>query len=212
LDYLLFSVIVLAVLALCLLLIRLPGQARLAGRPEELAERTRRRHQARKEAAARDQLPHQKFVLRRELKNVPTPWGWPGSDVRHGMGAGSAAGGQDFAGPSGTLQRWIERLRTEKRTVEDSDYQSRKDAALRTMLEDRYGRTPKPGEVVYQKVKPPRLADPTRPYDQLDNFPSGRTDSIVSGLDRQPERQTVEQVTNRARKAAIGEIRTPWGW
>ena len=31
------------------------------------------------------------------------------------------------------------------------------------------------------------LRDPSLPHDQMDNFPSGKADQIVSGLDRQPD-------------------------
>ena len=158
------------------------------------------------EAAGQPSLPHHQTIIKRELKHVPTPWGWPGSDVRQG-GLGDRSGG------NGSLQAWIDHLVSEKRTVDDDLYQSRKDASLRALLEDRYGRPAKPGEVEYRRVKPPLLRDPGRPYDQEDNFPSGRTGQILDGLSRQPGKPSPAQSAPGMRKAGgLKDVKTPWGW
>ena len=211
-----YSVIGLAVLALCLVLASLPGQTRLAGRPEELADRTRERRQRekQKDAGQADRLPQHKMVIQRELKQVPTPWGWPGSANRPADGESNAKLPAGARVSSGVLQRWIDHLMAEKRTVEDQEYRESRHAALRSMIEDRFGRSlPQPQEMAYRKVQPPKLMDPQRPHDQMDNFPSGKAERIVSGLKRQPNatRQAESALVAR-RKARLGDIKTPWGW
>jgi hypothetical protein len=70
-------------------------------------------------------------------------------------------------------------------------------------------------EMPFQKVRPPLLRDPSLPHDQMDNFPSGKTDSIISGLAPPPDTRIRKRqpaaIANR-KPAQLGEIRTPWGW
>ena len=204
-DYLVFSLIVLAVLAVFVYLIRLPGEVRLTGRPTELAERAQKRRKQHDTDRSHDApIPVRKGVLRRELKKVPTPWGWPGSDAR----PGHRSNGHGIA-----LKEWMEHLVAEKRTVDDEDYRQMKREALRSMVEDRFGHAARPGEMPYRKVKPPRLQDPNRPPDQMDNFPSGRTDAIVKGLSRTPGKPRIGELENGHRKtASLDRIKKPWGW
>lgn len=203
-DYLFYSLIALAVLAICLLIARMPGRARLAGRPEDLAER-QQKHRAQQDLrSALDELPRNRAVLQRDLRKVPTPWGWPGSDLRHGP---------ETPGASGSLRDWIGHLVAEKRTVEDDEYRLHNSEALRFMMEDRFGQAAQPSRMKYRKVKPPRLADPSRPYDQMDNFPSGRTDAIVSKLSKQPREAAADPSDTPVRKAVgLENIKKPWGW
>jgi len=202
--YLVFSLIMLAVLAVVLYLIRLPGEVRLTGRRTELAERAQERRKQQEAHSPVLPMPARKAVLQRELKKVPIPWGWPGSEARNGRGSN---------GNGISLKEWIEHLVAEKRTVDDEAYRELKREALRSMVEDRFGHAAKPGEMPYRKVKPPRLQDPDRPPDQMDNFPSGRTDAIVRKLSRQPGVPRVDRSGNGRRKAAgLDQIKKPWGW
>jgi len=216
-EHLLFySLIGLGVLAICLVLARVPGRARLTTKHEELAARAReRQHRAVSGAAGHaDQLARNKTVIQRELKQVPTPWGWPGSELRREASESTGLNGTGGRSNSGALKQWVDHLISEKRTVEDGEYRVHRQAALRAMVEDRFGRSNQATEVRYQKVKPPMLQDPERPYDQIDNFPSGRTDAIVSGLSRQPGGRPMAGNTRTpvGKTAALGSIRKPWGW
>jgi hypothetical protein len=203
-DYLAFSLIVLAVLAAVLYLIRLPGEVRLTRRQADLAQRAQERRKQQEARSPEATIPFRKSVLQRELKKVPTPWGWPGSDARHGRGS---------SGHGISLKEWIEHLVAQKRTVDDEDYRQLKREALRSMVEDRFGHAAKPGEMTYRKVKPPRLQDPGRPPDQMDNFPSGRTDAIVKGLSSQPGRPRIGRYgEGRSKTAGLDRIKKPWGW
>jgi hypothetical protein len=204
-DYLFHILIALAVLALCILLVQERSRARLADRQMELAAKNRKRRirQEAEAANSADRLPNQKAVTKRELKKVPTPWGWAGSSAQW-----SALGGH----PTSLRQR-IERLRAEKRTVEDEEYRRRNSDALRSMVEDRYGHAPHPTKIKYSKVKPPRLRDPDLPHDQMDNFPSGRTGAIVGKLSQQPGGSQLGNSLGRRRKVAgLENIKKPWGW
>ena len=83
---------------------------------------------------------------------------------------------------------------------------------IRALLEDRYGRAVKPSEMTFRKVKPPLLRDPSLPYDQMDNFPSGKADEIASGLDRQPDGPRGDREVRLKKTGSLKEIKTPWGW
>jgi hypothetical protein len=211
-GYLHYALIILALVALYLYVVRIPGERRLARRPTDLADRARshrRREQQKlaqqKGSAAKPAPSPYDRIIKRELKNVPTPWGWPGSDVRSG-GLRNPQNGNNRLLPA-----WFGRQVSEKRAVDDSEYRLREAASLRALLEDRFGRAAKPEEVEFRKVKPPLLRDPGRPYDQEDNFPSGRTDQIVATLKRQPGTPALRGPV-ASKVVGLKEVRTPWGW
>lgn len=212
-EYLYYVLLILVLLAGCLFALRIPGRSRLAGRPEDLAERTnqRREREQQKQRAKGADVAHRHAVLERELKHVPTPWGWPGSDLHGGKSDLADHGYGEIAHP-GVLRRWVDHLVTEKRTIQDEDYVQRREASLKALLEDRYGRRIKPSEMTYRKVKPPRLLDPSLPHDQMDNFPSGKTDQIVSGLKKQPDKSEDRREKPLRKTGSLKEVKTPWGW
>ena len=75
-----------------------------------------------------------------DLTDIKTPWGWPGSATKPLRRQYGAAGNDAHRRPaSSMMSRWIEGLVAEKQTVDNQEYRLRKDASLRTMLEDRYG-------------------------------------------------------------------------
>ena len=198
-EYLYYLLVIGSLIALCLYLFR---PASSWPRKPQPAEARPGLAQAKQDAA-----------VQRGLRNVPIPWGWPGSPVRsEGMAPDGRRGASADGGAS--VQSWVDRLIAEKRTVEDSEYLSRKNDSLRALLEDRYGRSVRPAEVAYQQVRPPRLRDPNRPHDQMDNFPSGKTAQIVSRLQAEPKRDGGSRPAAAARRAraALKEVRTPWGW
>lgn len=215
-EHLLFYIVIgLAIVVLGLVLVSLSPHDRTSERPQELAERAqaRRQRQGKRDAGKSDPLPNHRIVLRRELQRVPIPWGWPGSELRRKDDANPALHGLGPAGSPGSMKSWIDHLVAEKRTVEDEHFRSRKEAALRSMVEDRYGRSIRAAELNFQKVKPPRLQDPDRPHDQMDNFPSGRADAIASKLSSQPGELKVGVPRQATRKSkALGDIKQPWGW
>jgi hypothetical protein len=216
-DYMLFGIIVLALLCIGLLFANSARQKQGPTRQMILAERARKRREreAQRTHASDPSTPRQKAILQRALNRVPTPWGWPGSDARADSNAHTFGITAAFSGPSRPLQHWIDRLLAEKRTIDDITYRERGNTALRSMVEDRFGRNARPKQMAYQKVRPPLLRDPSLPHDQMDNFPSGKTDSIISGLASPPETTSRTRhpsaIANR-KSAQLGDIKTPWGW
>jgi hypothetical protein len=214
-EYVYYALFILAPLAICLYMIRRPGEVRLNSGQSDLAELARRRRKSTETADRNTSAStRRQRVLNRELRNIPTPWGWPGSEVRVGNGLSGSGNGQSMNGMVGPLQQWLDRLISEKRTIDDGEYLSRRDASLRAMIEDRFGRSAnRSTEMVYQPVRAPLLRDPSRPYDQMDNFPSGRTDRIVAKLQRQPGTSAQVRITAQARaNVPLRDIKTPWGW
>jgi len=214
-GYLPYSVALLALLAAYLVLLIFSRRQRRADRLVDLADRARRRRQRLAGATDgnRGRSPNHSVALQRELKKVPTPWGWPGGGVRrenhdhHGSKGGSAAEDDHLLG------HWIDYLFATKKTVDREESRLHRNTALRSMVEDRYGQASRPTEMAYRKVIPPRLRDPDEPYDQMDNFPSGRTDTIVNGLSRQSRGQRLGQVGQRGQaRPALREVKKPWGW
>jgi hypothetical protein len=214
-EYLYYALFILTPLAICLYIIRRPGEVRLNSGQSDLAELARRRRKSTETADRNTSAStRRQRMLNRELRNIPTPWGWPGSEVRIGNGLNGSGNGQSMNGMGGPLQQWLDRMISDKRTIDDGEYLSRRDASLRAMIEDRFGRSAnRPTEMVYQPVRAPLLRDPSRPYDQMDNFPSGRTDRIVAKLQRQPGTSAQVRKTAQARaNVPLRDIKTPWGW
>jgi hypothetical protein len=181
-EYIYYLLIVLGLLLACLYALRAPGILRLQGDKLALSERARRRRNRSRASADDNHLKHNQKVLERNLASVPTPWGWPGHDDAH-----HALGNSHEDSVSESFRKWVDMLVREKQTVDDQAYQSRKNASLKALLEDRYapGRGASTGE--YKKTKAPLLRDPSNPHDQMDNFPSGRTGEIVEGPEHQQD-------------------------
>jgi hypothetical protein len=212
-EYVKYVLIILAMLAVCLWLVRIPGQVRLKANQAALSERARRRkeNQQPSRAEVRKQKLHQREVLLREIGSVPTPWGWPGHESHPGDGYGNLKA-EEVHGVSESLHRFVDRLVKEKKTVDSREYQLKKNISIRSMVEDRYGRSASMPEVDYRRVeKPPLLRDPSQPHDQMDNFANGKTDQIESGLSGQP-RSPEEYYKKIRKKTTLQEVKKPWGW
>lgn len=212
-EYFYYVLLILILLAGCLFALKIPGHNRLAHKPEELAARTKQRRSREQERAGHraSSGAYRHAIIERELKKVRTPWGWPGGTAQGRAPAPDAQGQVEVVMQNG-LRRWVDHLVTEKRTVQDETYLRRREDSLRALLEDRYGRAIKPSEMTYRKVKPPLLRDPTLPYDQMDNFPSGKADRIASGLERQPGDPHSERATPLRKTGSLRDIKKPWGW
>ena len=203
-EYLTYILITLGILVVCLVFMRpraMPLQGASKGPSKQKGELA---------ATERTDPGQVRAALHRSMKNVPTPWGWPG---HHPARATSLPNAEEVHGVSESIHSFVERLFTEKRTVDSKEYLLRKNASLRTQVEDRYGRSSTMKELPYQPVNAPRLRDPSAPHDQMDNFPSGKLDKIVKNIPRQPK---VGGVGNGAAssmpKTTPKELRTPWGW
>lgn len=145
--------------------------------------------------------------------NIPTPWGWPGHEGAQPRKSGSLRTTHHGHGVPNSLHRFVDLMMSEKQTVENREYLLRKDASMRALLEDRFGRPSKPAEINYHKVKGPLLRDPSEPPDQLDSFNSNEADKVTSRLMKQQDHARTLHGQNAVRERAnLGEVKTPWGW
>jgi hypothetical protein len=206
----------LAVLAVVLVVATIIRKSYIIDDQMELARRARRRKLQAQAAVKETLLKKSRFSLRsnrhsavteRQLQTVKTPWGWP----QHGQ---SGSKKEAHADTSASLRRFADRLMNPKRTKEDEEYMARRDASIRALLEDRYGRASRMKEMPYRKVKAPLLRDPNAPFDQLDSMPSSKADRVISALNRQPK---PAKKLDRSSGGNYGspktrEIKTPWGW
>jgi len=214
-EYISYLLITLGILLACLFLMRLPAQ------PEQLQKNGGRIKRQGKGAAvqggklSKEEIQHNKKVLQRELQHVPTPWGWPGhQDLGSFKNSHVPVNSQEVRGLSESIHHFVDRLFSKKRTVDNSEYLLRRDASLRAMVEDRYGRASAMKEIPYRKVKPPRLRDPSEPPDQMDSFPSGKVDQIAAKIPKQAETANILKGPVSLKKA-VGqskEVPIPWGW
>ena len=203
-EYLYYLLVISVLVAVCFLALR----RSLEEPPQPRTAKSRNRgktSESRGELPDPEPLAQHRAVLSRELRRVPTPWGWPGSDPHQ------AHGELRYNGQGHSLQHWADWLTREKRTIDDDEYRLRRNASLRALLEDRFGRVVEPASQRYERVKPPRLRDPSLPYDQQDNFASGKTEQIISGLARQPGRPAVGGL-RVGRQSSLKDVKTPWGW
>jgi len=212
-EYISYILVTLGILIACWLLVRLPAepvqQQNRLSRVSLTAKETDRATNGK----STDDGWHSRLVLQRELLHVPTPWGWPGHQGSTSSRSQMPLNAQEVHGVSESITRFVDHLFSEKVTVDSREYLLRKDANLRTLLEDRYGRASTMKEIPYRKVTPPRLRDPSAPHDQMDNFPSGKGDQIAARIPRQPQfSRVVRQQTPLKKTAGLHEVRTPWGW
>jgi len=146
-------------------------------------------------------------VTARQLQAVKTPWGWPSHEphARHSSGQ---------ADISHSLRRFADKLVGSKKTKQDQEYLEKRNASIRALLEDRYGRASRMKEMPYQKVKAPLLRDPSAPYDQLDGMPSSTAGQVVSKLGRQSgTARNLKLPASKGNQTIEGKyIKTPWGW
>jgi hypothetical protein len=210
-EYVYYSLIILGLMTCVLVVARFPGQSWLSSDPVALADRARK--QKRKEAKLRakeeqraDSLKRNP-VMKRQLSRVPTPWGWPQYDENGDIKSGE----RDF---STSLHRLADKLIHEKKTVQDQEYLDKRNESMRALLEDRYGRSSRMTEMKYRNVRAPVLRDPNSPYDQMDNFPSGKADRIAAKLKSQSGSQQGRPMPSRkdAQRTDLKNLKKPWGW
>jgi hypothetical protein len=102
-------------------------------------------------------------ALNGKMPNVLTPWGWPGHNERVSDSNPATRNAQEVHGVSESLHRLVGHLLSEKQTVEDREYLLKKDASLRALLEDRYGRASVAPDAGYQELKAPLFPEPSEP-------------------------------------------------
>ena len=220
-NYINYILIVLALLFVVIAFLHNSGRSRLANDQMELANVARQRRLRKNKELIHGQAEkflspeQQKAILSRELSKVPTPWGWPQHETSAFVGNRSEVTNGHAHSFSNSFQRWAGKLVHEKHTVDDVEFKRRKEDCMRSLLEDRYGRSGKATAVPYVKVKAPLLRDPASPHDQMDNFPSGRGDKITGKLKQQGQLAPVSKKTltsSLRRQSGLKDVKMPWGW
>ena len=214
-EYIYYILIILGLIALSLILLSLPGRSRLKGDQMELARKAqnRRNRQQGSGNGAEFEKERRRSILKRELSKIPTPWGWPGHDPVTAVNRYAKINAQEVHGVSETLHKWVERLIREKQSVNEEEYLLKKEDNMRALLEDRYGHANRMKEMQFHKVKAPVLRNPNQPHDQMDNFPSGKTDRIEAQLKSQPGPSSlVKKQAQSGKKTEHQILKKPWGW
>jgi len=144
------------------------------------------------------------------MLHVRTPWGWPRHEERNRVGASSR-------NLSDRMQLLTDRLLKEKDLVSRASADPRISGSIRALLEDRYGRVNRQSmaEIEYQKVKPPRLRDPSEPHDQMDNFGTREAERIRQKLKLLTAMNGVPAAAEEAKElryVELKDIKRPWGW
>jgi hypothetical protein len=222
LEYIYYILIILVLLAILIAVVRLPGSSRLANNQMELARDARKRKMKKQEAQAKAESRkptlasggNSNYVIKRELARIPAPWGWPQHEKRKGFGKRVHDFTHSDHDLSDSLHRLSDKLFSQKQTVQDAEYQKKKDANLRVLLEDRHSPQITMSEIEYQKVRAPLLRDPGAPHDQMDNFPSGKGDQLTGKLKSRSRTQTggAKSAGRDARRTNLKNLKTPWGW
>ena len=214
-EYISYILIILAILLSCFLMVRVPEQPRR--RRNKAKELARPGHVNKKSArvdAVKNKPEPPVQSLQRQSLEVPTPWGWPG---HHGPDLASKVtplNAQEVHGVSESLHHFVDRLFQEKHTVEDHEYQLRKNASLRALVEDRYGKAS-----ALQDVPNPR-AGGARTKGLVGSDAQLRT---VSGGGQNGEASSGETYSNLGapvlrhsaalkKSRELKHVRRPWGW
>lgn len=210
-DYISYMLVVLGICALVILLARDTRQIDLR-KNQKIPARADSRNSVDNSKSGLESARH---ALSRETLNVPTPWGWIGSDMR---GAGKSRGllsGQDTNGVSDSLHRFVDLMMSEKQTVDNREYLLKKDASMRAMLGDRHGRQIPAKEIKVDNVKASRLRNANGPVDQMASNRNGQANDIAHQL---RANGSASQVLDKnygsyfREREYLKEVKTPWGW
>jgi len=204
-EYISYILVIIGILALVLFWVFSSGQI-------QLSKKRPNRKQAVPVLAKQEQSKPKQFKASHSL-NIPTPWGWPGHDGVPVRKNGSSLNANNGHGGQDSLHRFVDLMMNEKQTVENRDYLLKKDASMRALLEDRYGKSGKPALIKYHKVKAPLLRDPSEPIDQMDSFDSNEAKEIADQLlTREDVADMLEGQGSFRERAYLGKMKTPWGW
>ena len=123
-EYVLYILMILGVVVLCLFLM-----------PEKDSSQSLEKETTKTDTSA--EPDHATLARMSETHSVPTPWGWPGHTTDKNPAIPNT---REVHHTSETMLRFVDRLLSEKQTVENDDYLLKKAASLKALLEDRYGR------------------------------------------------------------------------
>jgi hypothetical protein len=216
-DYLYYILVTLAIMAFCLYLMGVRDFSGLGKDQAALDERVMKRRGSEQSNSPRDERVSERegMILNRGVKNVPTPWGWPGHDDStengHAVHSVKTPKTPETHVVSDSLHRWVDRLVSEKQTVDDQEYVLKREASVRALLEDRYGRTLRKSVNPDRNTRPSQFRDAGSSQRQVGNSLNERGDKIKSKLEREPRPLSGARVSGIDRSKLEG-VKTPWGW
>jgi len=216
-EYVNYSLIILATLVALLVWLLLPSRSRLPNDPMPLADSARQRQQTKTKlnqhaSNAKQLSPEQaRAGLVNDLSNVPTPWGWAHYEKHKIEGGHAATANGHSHSISESFHHWANRLVQGKHTVEDKEYKRKREGWMRTLVEDRYGRS-----AIMIPPTSAKLSGASKlPHDQMDNLSSEEVVKIESRLLRKGQTDefslNVRQLKPK-RPAGLKDLKMPWGW
>lgn len=207
-DYLLYILAILVIGLVCLVTIRIHFRQQDAARPAGNRSSSNRKSSNHPEGPDPKNLNPADFkpAIQRALLHIRTPWGWP-RHLEHNR----------IEPPppkySRGMRAFTDRLVGNEKAGRGN---SRSEASMRALLEDRYGRNPPAmTEMEYRKVKPPRLRDPSEPHDQMDNFGTREAERVrqkLKLLSSMNAESGVPEELKDLRYVDLKDIKRPWGW
>jgi hypothetical protein len=216
-EYVDYSLIIVGLLVAVLIWLLLPSRFRLPGDPLSSTDTSRQRRLTKKkqkqEARVVKPLSPEQLTaeLKRDLAKVPTPWGWPHYE-KHTFEGGQPAPANGHANSiSESFHHWADRLVQEKHTVDDEEYRRRKERCIRTLLEDRYGRSATIAPAA--SAKQPEV--PAVPHHPVDHFSSKRVDKVEARFLRKGQTGEISYHTRPLKlkkQSGLKDLKMPWGW
>ena len=216
-EYVNYSLILLAILVALLIWLLLASRFRLPGDPMSSADASRQRQLKKKKQkqqnhVAKPQSPEQITAeLKRNLAKVPTPWGWPNYEKSTFEGGQPTPVNGHANSISKSFHHWADRLVQGKHTVDDEEYRRRKERWLRTLLEDRYGRS----AVVAPSASAKQPEVPAVPHDPVDTFSGHRVDKVEARFLRKGQTGEISYHTRPLKlekQSGLKDLKMPWGW
>ena len=216
-EYVNYNLILLAMLVALMVWLKLPSRSRSAGpfrsNSSNLDQRHKKKTMPNKAAghahATGDEQKKQKSG--RDLSKVLIPWGWPRHQKNRSHDGEPATAMSHSHSMSESLHHWADVLIREKHTVDDEDYRLKREISMRTLMEDRYGRT-----IVKTRKKPARLSKTARPSgNSLRKTPgtsAGRNEARPLRKGQTGEISLYKRQKMLEMQSGLKKLKMPWGW
>ena len=216
-EYVNYSLVLLAILVALLIWLLLASRFRSPSdqiSPADTARQHRLTKKKQKQQArvtkplSSEQL---KAELERDLAKVPIPWGWPNYEKSTFDGGQPTPVNGHANSISKSFHHWADRLVQGKHTVDDEEYRRRKERWLRTLLEDRYGRS----AVVAPSASAKQPEVPAVPHDPVDTFSGHRVDKVEARFLRKGQTGEISYHTRPLKlekQSGLKDLKMPWGW
>jgi len=209
-EYVNYSLVFLAMLIAFLVWLQLPSRTRSSNDLRSHAD-TSRKHQTGSKEPNQSSAGKNNVGAGPDLSDVPTPWGWPHYEKNTFEGGLPGPANGHAPSISDSFHHWADRLVQGKHTVDDEEYRRRREVCMRTLVEDRYGRS----ATMAPTIRAKRSGVPMPPHDQMDNLSGGRADKIEARLLRKGQTGEFSLHARQLKlknQAGLKNMKMPWGW